>query len=315
MYFDARQGHAAYLEEVKISESRFNLSCSKEVKMVLRRKTGAEEEGLKGPEAFSDVDYLLASGEVKIERLDAGGKSAPASATAAHAALNVRNGDIILRGGAPAIKQDTNSLVAGAENLYLRFYQNGSLYAEPGRWTTTGDLANLRVKPGEKRKPAKIITATCRGGLSFDSLKGQVVYREEIEVLESRFRMNCQGEMTIHLQERIPEKGERLEGPEAFSDVKAIVSRGGVTVLRKDPDGKTAPITASAETATYDGKTGDIVLRYGRPSIRQGNSFLKAKEDGLYCLFTANGNFFTNKGNWDVQWDPADLKRLHKQRE
>ncbi|NIP98619.1 MAG: hypothetical protein GWO24_36500, partial [Akkermansiaceae bacterium] len=79
----------------------------------------------------------------------------------------------------------------------------------------------------------------------------------------------------------------RLEGPEAFSDVKAIVATGGVRVVREDPRGTAGPVLASAETATYDAKSGDIVLRGGYPSIRQGKSSLKAAEAGLYIRFYA----------------------------
>lgn len=206
-------------------------------------------------------------------------------------------------------------MVANEPGLYLRFYQNGSLFAEPGKWTTTGDLANLRTRPGERNKPARIITASSKGGLYFDSLKGQVVYLDDITVLETRFRLNCAGTMTVHLEKRENAEEDRLEGPEAFSDVKAIVATGGVRVVREDPRGTAGPVLASAETATYDAKSGDIVLRGGYPSIRQGKSSLKAAEAGLYIRFYAGGSFYTNKGNWITDVSEADFKDLRKQRE
>ncbi|MFP6881335.1 MAG: hypothetical protein VCA34_10310, partial [Roseibacillus sp.] len=206
-----------------------------------------------------------------------------------------------------------NALEAGEPDLYLRFYENGSLFAEPGKWSTRGDLANIRTKKGEEQKPPNIITASCRGGLYFDSFKGQIVYLDDIVVVDSRFRLNSTGIMRIHLKVRENAEKDRLEGPEAFSDVDQIVATGGVTVTRKDPRGKAADVTASAETSTYEAKTGNIVLRGGHPLIQQGKSFLKAREKGLYLLFFANGSFYAKKGKWENSLDQGNFDELRKQ--
>ena len=84
----------------------------------------------------------------------------------------------------------------------------------------------------------------------------------------------------------------------------------GVTVTRKDPRGKAADVTASAETATYEARTGNIVLRGGYPLIQQGKSFLKAGEKGLYLLFFANGSFYAKKGKWENSLDQGDFDEL-----
>jgi lipopolysaccharide export system protein LptA len=313
IYFDAKDGHIVYLGEIEITEPRFSIFAKDELKVFLRRKSNPGEEQLEGPEAWSDVDHIVASGEVTLVRNDPGGKRAPVTAKAEHAVFNVRTSDLLLQGGTPAIRQGSNALEAGERDLYLRFYENGSLFAEPGKWTTRGDLANLRTKSGEKQNSPNIIAASCKGGLYFDSFKGQIVYLDDIVVVDSRFRLNCTGIMRIHLKVRENAEKGRLEGPEAFSDVDKIVATGGVTVTRKDPRGKAADVTASAETATYEARTGNIVLRGGYPLIQQGKSFLKAREKALYLLFFANGSFYAKKGKWENSLDQGDFDELRKQ--
>ncbi len=315
IYFDAKEGHIVYLEDVQITDPRFRMTAAEELKIFLLKKSTAGEEGLEGIEAWSDVGTIVASGKVRLFRNDESGKRAPITASADHVVINTKSGDMVLRGGTPSVRQGPNSLQADQPDLYLRVYENGSLFAQRGKWTTTGDLANLRTKRGAKKNPSRIIKASCKGGLYFDSFKGHIVYLDDIDVLEPRFRMSCAGNMRIHLARRENPETDRLEGPEAFSDVKAIVATGGVRVLRKDPRGKAAPVSAFADTATYDAKSGDIVLRGGYPSIRQGQSFLKAAEKGLYLRFYANGNFYAKQGNWINDLVGRDFKELQKFKE
>ena len=127
--------------------------------------------------------------------------------------------------------------------------------------------------------------------------------------------MSCNGNLRIHLKLRDDASEERLEGPEAFSDVDKIVALGGVTVTRADPRGKDAPITAKAETATYDAESENLVLRGGLPMIRQGKSFLKAREQGLYLLFKANGSFEAKEGSWEQYIEDQDFEKLREQKD
>ena len=311
IYFDAKDGQVVYLEDVEVTDPRFRMRASDELKVHLRRRPNAEADELTGPEAFSDVSHVVASGKVSIVRNDPEGTRTPVTASAAHVIFDVQSTDIFLQGGSPTIRQGDNYLQAGAPHLYLRFYQNGSLYAEPGPWTTVGDLANLRPGPEETKKPPRTIKITCQKGLYFDSLKGHVVYLDRVVVQEARFAMNCRGSMRIHLQERENAKKDRLEGPEAFSDVNVIIATGGVTVVRKDPNGG-LPITASAETATYEARTGDIGLRRGFPIIRRGNSYLKALEEGLEIAIYADGRFYAEKGKWETSVRDDDFESLRK---
>ena len=305
LYFDAREGHIVYLKDVKVQHPQFHIQADDEIKIFLGRKPEASGGDLAGPEAFSDITHVVASGRVRLIREDPDGKRAAVIATAQHAILDVATANIMLRGGTPAISQGDNSLRGGKPDLYMRFYENGSLFAEPGPWITTGDLANLRRRKGEKKKTAELITVTCEGGFYFDSIKGEVVYLGEIVVQEPRFRLRCSDSMRITLTRREETTENRLKGPEAFSDVDKIVALGNVFITRI-PGADAQPVVANSAAATYEASSGILALRGGRPGIRQGKSFFEARENGLYILFHPNGSFELSRGAWEQFFDLKD---------
>ncbi len=305
LYFDAREGHIVYLKDVKVQHPQFHIQADDEIKIFLGRKPEASGGDLAGPEAFSDITHVVASGRVRLIREDPDGKRAAVIATAQHAILDVATANIMLRGGTPAISQGDNSLRGGKPDLYMRFYENGSLFAEPGPWITTGDLANLRRRKGEKKKTAELITVTCEGGFYFDSIKGEVVYLGEIAVQEPRFRLRCSDSMRITLTRREETTETRLKGPEAFSDVDKIVALGNVFITRI-PGAGAQPVVANSTAATYEASSGILALRGGRPGIRQGKSFFEARENGLYILFHPNGSFELSRGAWEQFFDLKD---------
>ena len=305
LYFDAREGHIVYLKDVKVQHPQFHIQADDEIKIFLGRKPEASGGDLAGPEAFSDITHVVASGRVRLIREDPDGKRAAVIATAQHAILDVATANIMLRGGTPAISQGDNSLRGGKPDLYMRFYENGSLFAEPGPWITTGDLANLRRRKGEKKKTAELITVTCEGGFYFDSIKGEVVYLGEIVVQEPRFRLRCSDSMRITLTRREETTENRLKGPEAFSDVDKIVALGNVFITRI-PGADAQPVVANSAAATYEARSGILALRGGRPGIRQGKSFFEARENGLYILFHPNGSFELSRGAWEQFFDLKD---------
>ncbi|MEE2734974.1 MAG: hypothetical protein VYC57_06385 [Verrucomicrobiota bacterium] len=305
LYFDAREGHIVYLKDVKVQHPQFHIQADDEIKIFLGRKPEASGGDLAGPEAFSDITHVVASGRVRLIREDPDGKRAAVIATAQHAILDVATANIMLRGGTPAISQGDNSLRGGKPDLYMRFYENGSLFAEPGPWITTGDLANLRRRKGEKKKTAELITVTCEGGFYFDAIKGEVVYLGEIVVQEPRFRLRCSDSMRITLTRREETTETRLKGPEAFSDVDKIVALGNVFITRI-PGADAQPVVANSAAATYEARSGILALRGGRPGIRQGKSFFEARENGLYILFHPNGSFELSRGAWEQFFDLKD---------
>ena len=316
IYFDAKDGHIVYLKDVQIVHPQFTIGAKEEIKVFLERKSEAREKELGGLESFSKVAHVVASGGVTLLRNDPAGERAPITATAQHAIFNVESADILLKDGTPTIRQGENALQAGKPDLYLRFYENGSLLAEPGPWTTTGDLANIRLKKGEEKKPAQIINITCEGGLYLDSIKGEVVYLNDIVVLEPGFRLKCQDRMRITMKARDDAEEKGLEGLETFSDVDKIVALGKVVVTRFPAKREGPPLIGRSSALTYDAAKGTLVLQGGRPEFQFGKSYAKATKDGQHILVYANGSADLSKGAWDQFLDVkgADLQKLQKDR-
>ncbi len=90
-----------------------------------------------------------------------------------------------------------------------------------------------------------------------------------------------------------------------FGDVRQIVATGHVLIAQKNAKG--APILAAAETAIFDGKTGDVILRGGRPKFQQGRSAVQAQADGQYIRIYKNGDVFL-PGKWKTIL--GDLKNM-----
>ncbi|NNM28205.1 MAG: hypothetical protein HKO57_01680 [Akkermansiaceae bacterium] len=173
------------------------------------------------------------------------------------------------------------------------------------------------------------IRITCDGGMYFDAEKGHVVYLKNIVVTDPTFTFECQKELKIILERKAVEKkepagakgkdgenanaGEKkkgLVGPESFGDVQNIIATGGVRVVRRDPKGR--DIIASADTASYDARSGDVVLRGGFPTVIQGKNFLRAREPGLYIRLYDDGNVYCEPGKWET--DVASIEDLKKKK-
>ena len=162
---------------------------------------------------------------------------------------------------------------------------------------------------------------TCDGGMYFDAEKGHVVYLENILIKEPRFTMTAGKELKIFLEKKAQppgaaktkrDKDDRVklpafDGPSSFADIKNIVATGGVEVVKKDVKGD--PVKARAATATYDAKTGDIVLRGGFPYVQQGKKYVRAKEAGLYIRVYANGNVYFQPGKWETFANREELEK------
>lgn len=188
MYFDTEDGVLVYLDNIRLTDPRFELTCKKELKIFLERKEKKEPEAGAGnsppeepkpdtdkptpaqPEpatekedpkkndstdpadddlfsgaGFGEIKQIVATGGVKAVRKDAKGNAV--TATGETAIFDAQTGDVILRGGYPTIRQGGSSLAAQEPGLYIRLYQNGDIYAQPGRWKTIADKLDAK-KPG-----------------------------------------------------------------------------------------------------------------------------------------------------------------------
>lgn len=181
-----------------------------------------------------------------------------------------------------------------------------------------GGTVTIQAEP-PKPNPGGI-HVTCDGGMYFDAEKGHVVYLKNIHVREPRFTLECEDELKIILKRREKreeaddpaggaDERENLSGPDAFGDVQNIIAAGKVRVVRKDPGGK--DVVATAETATYDAESGDIILQGGFPTVKQGKNFIRAREPGLYIRLYANGHAYCEPGKWET--DVADVEKLREE--
>ncbi len=93
-----------------------------------------------------------------------------------------------------------------------------------------------------------------------------------------------------------------------FGDIDHLVATGSVRVVRKDPQGQ--PVIATADTATYDATSGDVVMRGGFPTLRKGKDYLRALESGLYVRLYANGDVFAQPGKWETGVSDLNQKDL-----
>ena len=309
LYLDASEGQVVYLKDIQVLHPEFRVHAEDEIKLFLGKKSGSTS----GPEAFSDLEHIIASGSVRLVQHTKAEGDSPVKATAEHVIVDVQGAHILLKGGTPSLGVGDNFLRAGAPDLYLRIYQNGSLFAEPGPWTTNGNLSQSDEAEEKPERHTDYLTVTCEGGLSFDALKGQIVYLGEIVAEEPRFRLRCDKSMRISLTSRNRTDARAPEGPEAFSEVDKIVALGNVMISRL-PGAGSQPVVAKSAAATYEASTGTLALRGGRPAIRQGKSFFEAREDGLYILFYPNGSFELSRGAWEQFFDLQD-KNFEKLRQ
>lgn len=169
----------------------------------------------------------------------------------------------------------------------------------PELLTIAADAPKPEPDPEPKIDPAKTTTITCAGGLFFDVEKSHVVYLKDVVVKKPDFTLTAGKELKVFLAKKAVKEGEeKPDGIGAFDDIETIVATGGIKVTRKDDKGQL--LTATADTATYDAKSGDIVLRGGFPRVQQGPNFVRALEPGLYVRIYANGKGFFEEGKWET---------------
>jgi lipopolysaccharide export system protein LptA len=162
--------------------------------------------------------------------------------------------------------------------------------------------APLDVKPG----PGDTII-TCDGGMYFDADEGVFVYLKNVRVADPRFTLSGANELKVFLGKKpaaSTEKTTTAEKPATglgakLGDVERIVATGAVRILQKQPEAGKEPVEASGAIFTYHVGSGEIVLSGGYPWVKQGNSFMRAKQPNLNLRIHKNGSFVT-EGNWEM---------------
>ena len=184
------------------------------------------------------------------------------------------------------------------------------------------------VTPVEKKPTVTSLKVECDGGLYFDNEIGVLAYLKNVRLTEPRFKLTCSDELKVFLDQKPVEPelkpGETAVTPRpdakdkaatdqtaadtkkkdkslaSFGDLKRIVATGNVKVIQKDDSGKL--FIASGGVASYDAKTGEMILKGGLPRLQQSkNQYLQAQEPGQWIKIHKNGKLITSKGKWVMQ--------------
>lgn len=147
----------------------------------------------------------------------------------------------------------------------------------------------------------------CEGGMYFDAAAGILVYLKNVRVKDPRFDLSGANEVKIFLAKKTPpadakKQAEQKDQPgfgSGFGDVERVVATGAVRILQKQPGQGKQPVEASGAIFTYHPKSGEIVITGGYPWVKQGSSFMRARQPNLSLRILQSGSFVT-EGNWDM---------------
>jgi hypothetical protein len=163
----------------------------------------------------------------------------------------------------------------------------------------TPEATPLDVQPGPKDT-----LISCDGGMYFDADQGVFVYLKNVRVTDPRFSLSGANELKIFLAQK-PAAKPAADKPAGiglgakFGDVDRIIATGAVRILQKNIADDKPPVEASGAIFTYHAKTGQIILSGGYPWVKQGTTFMRAKQPNLTLRIQKSGSFVT-EGNWDM---------------
>ncbi len=233
-----------------------------------------------------------------------------------------------------AIKQsDEQSAVADKEmrSFLKRSNQaqqaNKGSSAKPNR--TPSPAAKQKSATNKKtdtEKDSATIKIECDGGIYFDNENGILTYLKNIRLNESNsaFKLRCDDELKILFDNKTenkkqdtsakktdPEqKNQADQSSNSFSsrgNLKEIIASGNVRITGENNDGQA--FLASGNTASYNAKSGEMILKGGRPTLQQSaNEYLQAAEDGQWIRLIMRDkdieSIITSQGKWVMQAIP-----------
>ena len=196
---------------------------------------------------------------------------------------------------------------------------------EPATELTQADNeAEPDKKTANKEKELSAIKIECDGGIYFDNEEGILAYLKNIRLDESNsdFKLRCSDELKI-LFDNSPKEEKKNNAPNgaepqktepipeqkdsSFSELgnlQEIIATGSVKILGKNSDDQ--PFLASGNIASYNAKTGEMILKGGRPTLQQSaNEYLQAGEDGQWIRIQMKDkdieSIITSQGKWVMQ--------------
>ncbi len=208
-----------------------------------------------------------------------------------------------------ALREDLTASAA-ATAAAREFIESADLLAgKPQPQATPMEPKPLDIKPGPKDT-----LVTCDGGMYFDPDNGVFVYLKNVRVTDPRFDLSGANDLKVFLSKKQPPSGKPATSDKSggdsnkkeglglgakFGDVDRIVATGAVRVLQKEVEPGKLPVEASGAIFTYHPGSGQITLTGGYPWVRQGTSFMRAKEPQLVLRIQKTGAFVT-EGNWEM---------------
>jgi lipopolysaccharide export system protein LptA len=172
---------------------------------------------------------------------------------------------------------------------------------------TGAEPAVAAAKPLDMKPGPNDTVISCDGGMYFDADAGLFVYFKNVRVTDPQFTLTGANELKIFLSPKPADNTPKEDKKESsslglgakFGDVERIVASGAVHIVQKQPEPGKQPIEASGAFFTYHTQTGQIILSGGYPWVKQGTTFMRAKEPNLNLRVLKTGSFVT-EGNWDM---------------
>ena len=239
------------------------------------------------------------------------------AAAAPPAALTEQEKSAIAADATPAAPAHAEAATAARANLRAELAVAAKATADAAEFVEQAGLSTTQEEePAAPAAPLEVPTGaqdtviSCDGGMYFDADAGVLVYLKNVRVNDPRFELSGANELKIFLAKKEGESeqktgdktGEKTAGPgfgAGFGDVERIVATGAVRLLQKQPEAGKEPVEASGAIFTYHPESGEIVLTGGYPWVKQGNSFMRAREPNVNLRIYRSGSFVT-EGDWDM---------------
>ncbi|BDS06368.1 hypothetical protein NT6N_14080 [Oceaniferula spumae] len=212
---------------------------------------------------------------------DESGKAADDKAPAPKAAAPV-----------PTLKVECDGgLYFDTDTGILAYLKNVRLTEPRFKLTCSDELkVFLAQKPAKKAEPAKSDKTTEKATETDQSKSAETATPPTTEKKDADAKKPAKEE---------EEDAKKDDGLAGFGDLKRIIATGKVKVTRKDENGNL--FIATAESASYDASTGEMILRGGLPRLQTGpNQYLQSLAPGQYIRILGNGKFIT-EGKWRME--------------
>lgn len=143
------------------------------------------------------------------------------------------------------------------------------------------------AEPLTKREDQVPVSVTSDRGMYFDAVTGTAIYQNNVVVIHPQVRLTCSDELKVLLKKSETTTVDTKSSENSqFDGLDKAIATGNVIINAKDSSGKL--ITARSEIATYDGDTGVIILKGGRPTVKQGNQIARILSDSGYIKILPN---------------------------